>query len=42
MPAPIQIACERMVKPKIAENECHGVQPSKTEVFLAGPTTLKG
>jgi len=36
MPGPIQIACERMVEPKIAENEYHGLQPSKTEILLAG------
>ena len=42
MPSPIQIACERMVEPRIVENEYHGVQRSKTEVSLAGPTILKG
>lgn len=38
MPGPIQIACERMVEPKTAENEYHGLQPSKTEILLAGWT----
>jgi hypothetical protein len=36
MLVPIQIAFERMLEPKIAENEYHGLQPSKTGILLAG------
>ncbi len=34
MPALIQIACDRMLEPKIAENEYHGVQRAKLKFSL--------